>query len=61
MARSPMGVDCVSLDLVLAQGVCTSLEFVPATKMMWLADLVKCGASGALGAALTKNLPRMHE
>jgi hypothetical protein len=30
------------------------LEFVPAAKMVWLSDLVKFGAGGALGAILMK-------
>jgi hypothetical protein len=37
------------------------LEFVPAAKMVWLSDLVKFAAGGALGAILMKYLPRMHE
>ena len=30
------------------------LEFVPAAKMVWLSDLVKFGAGGALGATLMR-------
>jgi hypothetical protein len=62
MARSAIGVSIVFLLIWSWHMVCPIwLEFVPAAKMVWLSDLVKFGAGGALGATLMKYLPRMHE
>jgi hypothetical protein len=50
-----IGLSIVFLMIWSWHMVCpVRLEFVPAAKMVWLSDLVKVGAGGALGAILTK-------
>jgi hypothetical protein len=57
IGRLTIGLSIVFLLIWSWHMICPVwLEFVPAAKMVWLSDLAKVGAGGALGAILTKYL-----